>query len=279
MGFLDKTAKICLIFIAAVVAAGLLAPWLAPNLPNETVIISNVIHKFASPSWDYPFGTDHLGRCILSRILYGIQSTILLSLVTMTATVALGAFIGLVSGYLRGIVDEVFMRICDVMLSFPSQVMILAVVGMLGVGLTNVIIANIIIKWAWYARMIRSSVVRFAGKNYIAFAQVTGSGSAYIIRRHLLPLTSAEIIIFSSLDTGWVILNISTLSFLGLGVQAPTAEWGAMLSDAKNVLSTHPAQMLAPGLAILAVVGAFNMLGDSLRDALALKERHDEQTA
>lgn len=279
MGFLDKTAKICLIFIAAVVAAGLLAPWLAPNLPNETVIINNVIHKFASPSWDYPFGTDHLGRCILSRILYGIQPTILLSLVTMTATVALGAFIGLVSGYLRGIVDEVFMRICDVMLSFPSQVMILAVVGMLGVGLTNVIIANIIIKWAWYARMIRSSVVRFADKNYIAFAQVTGSGSAYIIRRHLLPLTSAEIIIFSSLDTGWVILNISTLSFLGLGVQAPTAEWGAMLSDAKNVLSTHPAQMLAPGLAILAVVGAFNLLGDSLRDALASKERHDEQTA
>lgn len=265
---LDKTARLCLALILMVILAGLTAPWLAPNAPGET----DIINKYAGPSFEHPLGTDHLGRCVLSRLIYGIRPTIILALATMAATIALGAAAGLISGYFRGPLDEALMRLCDVMLSFPSQVMILAVVGMLGAGLGNVIIANIIIKWAWYARLIRGSVLRHCDKNYITFAKVSGSGPGYIISRHLLPVLAAEIIILASLDTGWVILNISTLSFLGLGVQAPTPEWGAMLSEAKNVISSHPAQMLVPGLAILLVVGSFNLLGDGLRDALAPKE-------
>ena len=275
MRYLDKTARVCLALITVVVLAGIFAPWLAPNSPIE----ADILNKYAAPSREFPLGADHLGRCILSRLIYGIRPTILLSLLTMAATVGLGALIGLSSGYFRGWYDEVVMRICDVMLSFPSQVMILAVVGMLGVGMENVIIANIVIKWSWYARMIRGSVIRHLDKNYLTFARITGSSGSFIIGRHLLPVMAAEIIILASLDTGWVILNISTLSFLGLGVQAPTPEWGAMLSVGREVLRSHPWQMLPPGLAILLMVAAFNLLGDSVRDAIAPKENTGERLA
>ena len=263
----DKLALICLGLISLTVLAGIFAPLVAPHDPLATDIIS----KFKGMSWDFPLGTDQQGRCILSRLLYGIRPTILLSLLTMAGTICLGAVLGIISGYSRGIVDELIMRLCDVMLSFPSQVMILAVVGMLGVGMENVIIANILIKWAWYARMIRGSVLQYSEKNYVVFSRTAGSGTAFILSRHMTPAILPEIIVLASLDTGWVILNISTLSFLGLGVQAPTPEWGAMLNEARHVITTHPGQMLAPGFAVLTLVAAFNLLGDSLRDALEIK--------
>ena len=190
----------------------------------------------------------------------------------MGATITVGVLFGLLAGSFRGWIDEGLMRLCDVMLSFPSQVMILAIVGMLGVGIGNVVLANIIVKWAWYTRMIRSMVLKYNEKNYIIFSKATGSSKSFIIFKHLLPNVTPDIVILATLDTGWVILNLSALSFLGLGVQAPTAEWGAMLSEAQKVMTIHPEQMLAPGLAIMIVVAAFNLLGDSLRDALDPKE-------
>ena len=158
------------------------------------------------------------------------------------------------------------------MLSFPSEVMILAIVGIMGVGITNVVIANIIAKWAWYTRMIRSIVIQYTDKNYIKFAKVSGCSTYHIITKHLLHALAGEIAVLSTLDTGWVILNISALSFLGLGVQAPTPEWGMMLSEAKNVMLMYPMQMLPSGIAILIVVSAFNFLGDSLQDAFNAKK-------
>lgn len=159
------------------------------------------------------------------------------------------------------------MRLCDVMLSFPAEVMILAVVGILGPGLFNIILANVLAKWAWYTRMIRSSVLQYANEPSVQFAKVSGGAPFYILRKHLFPRISGEIAVFATLDAGWVILNISALSFLGLGVSAPTPEWGMMLNEAKNVMVTHPAHMLVPGLAILFVVMALNFLGDSLQQA------------
>lgn len=267
----DKLAMLCLGIVGGVFLLGVLAPVIAPHNPLEP----NIAVKYSGMSTDYPFGTDQLGRCVLSRLLYGIHTTVGLSLVTMAATLLAGTLLGMAAGFFRGRIDEGIMRLCDVLLSFPSEVMILAIVGMLGPGLTNVVIANIAAKWAWYTRMIRSLVIQYTDKNYIRFARVAGCSTGHIMRRHLLPGVLSDIVVLATLDTGWVILNISALSFLGLGVQAPTPEWGMMLNEAKNVMITHPQQMLAPGLAILVVVAAFNFLGDSIRDALDPKyNRH-----
>nr|WP_208595727.1 nickel/cobalt ABC transporter permease [Gilliamella apis] len=268
----NKTALICLIIITTIVILGILAPYIAPYDPNKV----RIVRKYAAMSSQHWLGCDHLGRDILSRLLYGIRSTLFLSLLTMIITIVVGSLIGLISGYQRGKLDECIMRLCDIMLSFPSQVMILAIVGVLGVGIENVIIANIVVKWAWYSRMIRSSVIKYSRKNYILFSRAIGAPHSFIICRHLLPNVMSELVILATLDTGWVILNISALSFIGLGVQAPTAEWGLMLSEAKNVMTQHPMQMVFPGIAILIVVAAFNMLGDCLRDILDPKDQKHE---
>ncbi|MCX8581213.1 nickel ABC transporter permease subunit NikC [Gilliamella sp. B3482] len=265
----NKTALVCLIIIISIIVLGILAPYIAPFDPNKV----RIVRKYAAISSEHWLGCDHLGRDIFSRLLYGIRSTLFLSLLTMIITIIVGSIIGLISGYQRGELDECIMRLCDIMLSFPSQVMILAIVGVLGVGIENIIIANIVVKWAWYSRMIRSSVIKYSRKNYILFSRAIGAPHSFIIYRHLLPNVMSEVVILATLDTGWVILNISALSFIGLGVQAPTAEWGLMLSEAKNVMTQHPMQMVYPGIAILIVVAAFNMLGDCLRDILDPKEK------
>ena len=190
----------------------------------------------------------------------------------MLATISLGAIMGLLSGYFRGIVDEVIMRVVDMMLSFPSQIMIFAVIALLGVDVQNIIIANVIIKWAWYARMIRTNVMKYRDRNFILYSRCIGSKESYILGRHLLPSIASEMAVLASLDVGWTIINISTLSFLGLGIQAPLPEWGAMLNEAKNVLTVNPMQMIAPGVSIVVLVSAFNLLGDAIRDALDPKE-------
>ena len=264
----NPMARVCLIFIVAMVLIGIFAPLIAPNDPYA----NSILNKFKGPSWEYPLGTDNLGRCVLSRMVYGLRPTLFLSLVTMAGTIGLGLFMGILAGYMRGIVDEVIMRIVDVMLSFPSQIMILAVIALLGVDIRNVIIANVFIKWAWYARMIRTTVMKYTDANFILFSRNVGSGSPFILVRHILPCIASELAVLASLDTGWAILNISTLSFLGLGVQAPMPEWGAMLSEAKNVMMSRPEQMLVPGVAIMFLVAAFNMIGDCLRDAMDPKE-------
>ena len=268
----NKTALICLIIITTMIILGILAPYISPFDPNKV----RIVRKYAAISSEHWLGCDHLGRDIFSRLLYGIRSTLFLSLLTMIITIIVGSIIGLISGYKRGKIDECIMRLCDIMLSFPSQVMILAIVGVLGVGIENVIIANIVVKWAWYSRMIRSSVIKYSRKNYILFSRAIGAPHSFIICRHLLPNIMSELVVLATLDTGWVILNISALSFIGLGVQAPTAEWGLMLSEAKNVMTQHPMQMVFPGIAILIVVAAFNMLGDCLRDILDPKEKLHE---
>ncbi|PXZ01350.1 nickel/cobalt ABC transporter permease [Gilliamella apicola] len=265
----NKTALICMFIIITMIILGILAPYIAPFDPNKV----RIVRKYAAISSEHWLGCDHLGRDIFSRLLYGIRSTLFLSLLTMIITIIVGSVIGLISGYRRGKLDECIMRLCDIMLSFPSQVMILAIVGVLGVGIENVIIANIVVKWAWYSRMIRSSVIKYSRKNYILFSRAIGAPHSFIICRHLLPNIMSELVVLATLDTGWVILNISALSFIGLGVQAPTAEWGLMLSEAKNVMTQHPMQMVFPGIAILIVVAAFNMLGDCLRDILDPKEK------
>lgn len=260
----DPLAQLCFVFLLIVALAGLFAPWLAPHDPT----LVSWRDKYQGISLIYPLGTDHLGRCVLSRLLFGIRTTLLVALLAMVATMLTGALLGMVAGYLRGRVDAVLMRLCDLMLSFPSEVMIFALVGILGPGLHNILLAIVLVKWAWYARMVRGIVLQYSDKHYIHYARLLGATPLYLMRRHLLPVTVAELTVLATTDSGAVILLLSGLSFLGLGVQPPTPEWGAMLGEAKNVMLVHPEQMLPAGMAIVLVVAACNYLGDCLRDGM-----------
>lgn len=266
--FQNRTAVFTTFAVLLIAFIGIFAPVIAPNDPYET----NIINKFASYSVQYHLGTDQLGRCVLSRMIFGIRPTLGLAALTMAGTIGIGAVLGIIAGYFRGIAEEIIMRIVDVMLSFPSQIMVFAVVALLGISVQNVIIANVFIKWAWYARMIRTGVMQYRDKNFVQFSRCVGMPERFILFRHLLPSITSDLAVLASLDIGWAIINISTLSFLGLGVQAPTPEWGAMLNEAKEVLTSNPTQMLAPGIAIVALVCCFNLLGDAMRDVLDPKE-------
>ena len=208
--FLQNRAAVFTSALILVVACiGIFAPIIAPNDPYET----NIINKFAEYSLQYPLGTDQLGRCVLSRMIYGIRPTLGLATLTMLGTIGIGALLGIMAGYFRGIVEEVIMRVVDVMLSFPSQIMVFAVVALLGINVQNVIIANVFIKWAWYARMIRTGVLQYRDRNFVQFSRCVGMPERFILFRHLLPSITSDLVVLASLDIGWAIINISTLSF------------------------------------------------------------------
>ncbi|MFC3884997.1 staphylopine uptake ABC transporter permease subunit CntC [Bacillus songklensis] len=260
----DKLGSISLIVIVVTIIVGLFAPFIAPHDPVEV----NMKLRYATPSWEYLLGNDHLGRCILSRLIYGIRPSVLWVLVALVISVLIGAILGFMAGYFRGNVDAFIMRICDVMLSFPVYVMTLAIVGILGVGLENILLAFILMKWAWFARVIRASVMQYAELEYVKFSKASGISDIKIIYKHIVPVTFSDIAVISSSSIGSMILQISGLSFLGLGIQAPNAEWGMMLNEARKVMFTRPELMLAPGIAIIIVVSAFNFLSDALQVAL-----------
>ncbi|MFX3632437.1 MAG: nickel/cobalt ABC transporter permease [Candidatus Pristimantibacillus sp.] len=262
--FKDKIASISLIVIVVTIIVGIFAPLFAPHDPDEV----NLKLRYATLSWEYLLGNDHLGRCILSRLIYGIRPSVLWVLVALSISVLIGTIIGFIAGYFKGKTDAFMMRICDVMLSFPGYVMTLAVVGILGIGLENILIAFIVMKWAWFARVIRTSVMQYSEMDYVKFSRASGSSHIQIIYKHIVPVTFSDIAVISSSSICSMILQISGLSFLGLGIQAPNAEWGMMLNEAREVMFSRPELMLAPGLAIVIVVSAFNFLADALQVAV-----------
>jgi peptide/nickel transport system permease protein/nickel transport system permease protein len=250
------------IFCIAVVA--LFAPYIAPHDPLEV----ELTRRLQSPSTTFLLGTDHLGRCILSRLIYGARISLSIALTVTALTTSISLIVGTIAGYVGGKVDSVLMRICDVFLSFPNLILALAIVGIMGASPVNLVIALGASHWAWYARIVRSKVLSLKQENFIKAAIVSGTSSVQIMVKHLLPYTIAEIAVLASLDTGWVILQISALSFLGLGIQPPTPEWGAMITDGREFFRREPGLMLYPGLIIFIVALSFNLLGDALRDAL-----------
>ncbi|WP_028544400.1 staphylopine uptake ABC transporter permease subunit CntC [Paenibacillus taiwanensis] len=260
----DKLAAVCLLFIAAILVTGVFAPLFAPHAPEEV----HMELRFAASSWEYWLGNDHLGRCILSRLIYGIRPSVLWVLVALSISVAIGTTLGFIAGYFRGKADAILMRVCDIMLSFPGYVMTLAVIGILGAGLENILIAFVLMKWAWFARIIRTSVMQYTDTEYVKFAKAIGVSNINIMIKHILPVSLPDIAVISSSSFGSMILQISGFSFLGLGIQAPHAEWGMMLNEARAVMFSRPELMLAPGIAIILVVSAINFLSDALQIAL-----------
>ncbi|EJO7198289.1 ABC transporter permease subunit [Staphylococcus pseudintermedius] len=260
----DNGAKWALAIIAVYILLGIFAPIVTPYDPNTV----NIDDKFAGMSFAHWLGTDHLGRDILTRLIFAIRPSFLLILFALACSVLIGTLLGFISGYFGRWVDALVMRICDVMLSFPTYVMTLALIGVLGIGLKSIIVALIITRWAWFCRIIRTSVMQYRNSDDVKFARTIGLSHARIIMTHILPRTLADIAIISTSSMVSMILQISGFSFLGLGVKAPTAEWGMMMNEARKVMFSHPELMFAPGIAIIVIVLAVNFLSDALQIAI-----------
>lgn len=260
----NKGACIALSVIAVYLILGLFAQLITPYSPTTV----RVEQRFAAISWAHWLGTDHLGRDVLTRLIYAIRPSVLLVLCAMFCAVTLGAMLGFIAGYFGKWVDAIIMRICDVMLSFPTYVMTLALIGVLGIGLNSIFIAFIITRWAWFCRIIRTSVSQYKSSDSIKFARTIGVSHSRIVVTHIVPMVLADIAIVSSSSIVSMILQISGFSFLGLGVKAPTAEWGMMMNEARKVMFSQPELMFVPGLAMIIIVLAFNFLSDAIQVAV-----------
>ena len=224
--------------------------------------------KFIAPCLAHPFGTDHMGRDILSRIILGSRISLATSASAVLISAAVGTVLGMLSGYIGGVADVLLMRLVDVMLAFPAIVFALAISTLLGKGQTNLLIAICFVQWTRYARVARGEAIMFKNSEYIQAARTVGNSNVSILMRYVLPHVIPKIIILISLDIGSIILYCASLSFLGLGAQPPTPDWGVMISEGKDYMQYAPWMTIFPGLAIAMSALAFNMLGDGLRDIL-----------
>lgn len=260
----DRTAVAGIAIVTLFILVAVAAPILAPHNPNDV----DPTAFLAPPSAEHWLGTDNLGRDVLSRLIFGARWTLGTAFLAAVAIVTIGVTFGLIAGYFGGLLDDILMRIVDVLLAFPSLVLALAIVGMLGPSLWNVMIGMVAVWWVEYARVIRGLTVSMREREFVTAARCAGCPASRVIRCHVLPNVIPSVIVLASLELGALMLAISGLSFLGLGAQPPTPEWGTMLSDGRLFFQNAPQLMLYPGLAItLAVIGT-NLLGDGLRDVL-----------
>lgn len=258
-------AMFALAVVVAFVVAGLFAPWLAPQDPNAQDLAARLQGPF-SPG--HLLGTDSLGRDVLSRLIYGTRVSLVVGFAAVGISGAIGVVVGLLSGYFGGYVDTVFMRIVDAWLAFPFLLMAIAVVAILGPGLTNIVIALVITSWVVYARLVRGETLSLREREFVLSSKGLGASPISLMAKHILPNILPPILVVATLELGVVIVTEASLSFLGLGADASQPSWGSMLADGRAYI-TH-AWWLAtlPGLAIFLVVLAVNVLGDGVRDAL-----------
>jgi peptide/nickel transport system permease protein len=260
----NPLSKAGFIIIVLVFVLAMLAPIIAPYDPNDI----NVKAILLSPSWQHWMGTDGLGRDVLSRMLYGGRISLLVGLVAVGIATAIGIVLGAIAGYYRGWVDTFIMRLVDVMLSIPSFFLILAVIAFLTPSIINVMIVIGLTSWMGVTRLVRAEFLSLSGREFVLASRTLGAKDARLIFTHLLPNSLTPIIVSSVLGVAGAVLMESGLSFLGLGVQAPQASWGNILTDGKDYIQFAWWLSLFPGLAILITVLGYNLLGEGLRDAL-----------
>jgi peptide/nickel transport system permease protein len=258
-----------LIIITIVLLAAVLAPFIAPYDPNFIDIESILI----APSYNHIMGTDGLGRDVFSRMLYGAQISLLVGFVAVGISTGIGIILGSIAGFYRGWVDSFIMRIVDVVLSIPSFFLILAVIAFLTPSIWNIMIVIGLTSWMGVTRLVRAEFLSLRGREYVMASEAMGSSDIKIILLHLLPNSMTPIIVSSVLGIASAVLVESGLSFLGLGVQAPTASWGNILTDGKEYIQFAWWLSLFPGLAILLTVLGYNLLGEGLRDILDPKNK------
>lgn len=252
-----------MILAALLMLVVVFAEQICPYDPN-----AQIFSVLESPSAAHPAGTDRFGRDMLSRILVGLQTSVLSTLILVVIITVAGTVIGVLCGHLGGIVDSFMMRVSDVCLAFPGLVFALAIAALLNGGLQNAIIALAVISWPKYARIARSQTLALESTDYIAAARLAGDTSAQIILRHILPNSAGPVLVTAILDIGTMMMELAGLSFLGLGAMPPTAELGNMMSGGRSMLQTYPWVIIEPGIAIFIAVVIFNLLGDTVRDYL-----------
>ncbi|WP_083479827.1 nickel transporter permease [Oxobacter pfennigii] len=252
------------LLVFAIIIIAIFAVHITPHDPYKT----DLTQALLSPCREFPFGTDHLGRCVFSRILSGTPLSVFSALAVVFTVATVGTVIGVISGYIGGAGDAIIMRITMIFQAFPYFLLAVAVAGMLGIGLINGMISLIAVFWTTYARLGRSLILGIKNENYIKAAKMCGAKSRHIIFKYMIPNIASPILVTAALDVSAIILSMAGLSFLGLGAQRPTAEWGAMMSEARNYLQTAPWTVIAPGMALFLVVICFNLLGDNLRGFL-----------
>ncbi|HEY9245171.1 MAG TPA: ABC transporter permease [Streptosporangiaceae bacterium] len=250
-----------------IVAVAVLAPLLAP-FPGDAGTATHPFTVLKPPSAAHWFGTDQVGRDVLSRVSYGARVSPLIAVIVLGIACLIGVPLGIAAGYFGGWVDEVIMRVTDVFLAFPSLLLALALAAVLPASLTSLTIAIAVTWWPWYTRLIRGQAASVAGRPYIDSCRALGIPRWRIIARHILPNSVTPLIVQVSLDVGGVILTAAALSFLGLGAQDPTPDWGLMVAEGQNYFTTAWWVVTFPGIAILVTAFAFNLIGDGLRDLL-----------
>jgi peptide/nickel transport system permease protein len=259
-----KIALVGFMIIVFVAVIALLADVIAPY---DSILI-NLGERFITPNPQHWFGTDNLGRDILSRVIVGARISLWVGLMTVGLAMLIGVPAGLIAGYLRGIVDSVVMRLVDVFLAFPVIILAIAIVAVRGPGLNNVMIALAFVYWTTYARVTRGVTLVLREEDYVTAVRSMGASSPRIMFRHILPNALSPLLVIASLGLGNAILAEAALSFLGLGIQPPQASWGSMLNFGMQFLRDAPHISIFPGMAIFITVLGFNLLGDGLRDAL-----------
>ncbi len=257
-----------LIFFAALAILLLLVAAFAERLCPYDPYAQDLLLAQKAPGLDHPFGTDRYGRDMLSRVLVGSTTSIYATLLLVAIVTAVGTTVGILGGWYGGVADTVLMRISDLFLAFPSLVFALAVAGVLGGGIQNAIIALAVIGWPKFARLARGLTLSQKDSEYMMAARLSGSSVPQLLIRHVLPNIAGPILVTAVLDIGTMMMELAGLSFLGLGVKPPMAEWGSMINDGRSMLQIAPWMALAPGFAIFITVMIFNLLGDTLRDYL-----------
>ena len=262
----NKLAMLGLAILVVMVALAVCADWIADYDTNVTGM--NMAERLQTPSAKHWFGTDSYGRDVFARIIHGSRLSLSLSIFAMLAAVAIGSIIGAIAGYYGGRVDDVLMRLMDILLAIPPMLMSISIVAALGHSMVNLMIALSLAYIPVFARVIRSSLLTVKGQEFIEAAKACGTSNARIILRHIIPNAIGPIIVQATLAMGSTILIISSLSFMGMGIQPPQPEWGTMLYEGRDLIRTSPYLVIFPGIAIALAVLSLNLLGDGLRDAL-----------
>ena len=265
----DPLAAVAAVVLAVAAIAALAGPWLAPFDPLGVDLAAN----YQPSSWTHPLGTDHLGRDTLSRLLAGARVSLGIALAAHGAGLLVGAALGLVAAWRRGVVDLLFMQAVDILLALPELLLAITAITILGRGTTSTVVAVAVYAVPSFARIVRAAAQPLVGADYVTAARAAGASDARVLWRHVLPGCAAPMLAHATVMLGSAILLASGLSFLGLGVQPPEAEWGAMLSRGRELLRTAPLGAVAPGVAITATVLSFSLLGDGLRDAASPRRR------
>ncbi|MDH7484762.1 MAG: ABC transporter permease [Anaerolineae bacterium] len=261
----DWLAVLSLLVILAFVLGALFAPHLTPY-PEEGRGEPNIVNKFLPPGPGHPLGTDNLGRDLLARVLFGGRSSLSIGFLVVVIAVTIGTPLGAIAGTFGGWVDETIMRITDMFLAFPPLLLAIAIAAALGPSFTNAMVAIAFTWWPWYTRLVRAQTVSLRERSFIEAARGMGVGSRAIILRHIFPNVTTPVLVQATMDIGSAILTGAAMSFIGLGAQPPTPDWGQMVSQGRIYFMNQPWFATYPGLAIFLVTLAFNLLGDTVRD-------------